>query len=198
MSADGGLRHRAQAPKGGRPVDELRRPLLAGDEDGEERGGGGAPQAGRGEVAGGGAAHPTPRQHGGPPFEWLGLLRPLVASWAAWLARVARGALPALSRSSTSSGGVGAGLHTLTALQEERLGLLRRRLGVPFDGRDPAHQAGLRELWAAAYPERPLSGLVSEQVGGWGRPLGWGGVCGGGGVREGGGPRFEPRIERCA
>ncbi|KAH9547883.1 hypothetical protein CY35_11G059400 [Sphagnum magellanicum] len=60
----------------------------------------------------------------------------------------------------------------LSPIQEERLEYLQQRLSVPFDGSRTEHQDALRALWHAAFPDRTLPGLVSEQ---W-KEMGWQGT----------------------
>ncbi|CAM6035866.1 unnamed protein product [Sphagnum compactum] len=60
----------------------------------------------------------------------------------------------------------------LSPIQEERLEYLQQCLSVPFDGSRAEHQDALRALWHAAFPDRTLPGLVSEQ---W-KEMGWQGT----------------------
>ncbi|AES80508.1 putative ELMO domain-containing protein [Medicago truncatula] len=57
----------------------------------------------------------------------------------------------------------------LTPYQEECLQRLQSRIDVPYDSSIPEHQASLRALWNAAFPEEELNGLISEQ---W-KDMGW-------------------------
>ncbi|KAJ6771471.1 ENGULFMENT AND CELL MOTILITY [Salix koriyanagi] len=57
----------------------------------------------------------------------------------------------------------------LTPQQEERLKRLKHRMKVYFDASRPDHQDALRALWSATYPDRELSGLISDQ---W-KEMGW-------------------------
>ncbi|XP_042376674.1 ELMO domain-containing protein A-like isoform X2 [Zingiber officinale] len=57
----------------------------------------------------------------------------------------------------------------LTPLQEKRLQRLKHRVNVYFDGSRCEHQEALRALWYATYPDKELSGLVSDQ---W-KEMGW-------------------------
>ncbi|THU48387.1 hypothetical protein C4D60_Mb09t25690 [Musa balbisiana] len=57
----------------------------------------------------------------------------------------------------------------LTPLQEERLQRLKHRMNVYFDASRREHQEALRALWYATYPNKELSGLISDQ---W-KEMGW-------------------------
>ncbi|GBG87340.1 hypothetical protein CBR_g45400 [Chara braunii] len=54
-------------------------------------------------------------------------------------------------------------------LQKERFSKLLQRAAVQFDCSNIDHQTSLRALWKAAYPDRGLNGLVSDQ---W-KDMGW-------------------------
>ncbi|XP_052312045.1 uncharacterized protein LOC7477020 isoform X2 [Populus trichocarpa] len=57
----------------------------------------------------------------------------------------------------------------LTPQQAKRLKRLKDRMKVYFDASRPEHQDALRALWSATYPDRELSGLISDQ---W-KEMGW-------------------------
>ncbi|CAI0381214.1 unnamed protein product [Linum tenue] len=57
----------------------------------------------------------------------------------------------------------------LTPQQEERVRRLKHRMKVHFDTSRTDHQAALRALWSATYPDIKLCGLVSDQ---W-KEMGW-------------------------
>ncbi|KAL6569280.1 hypothetical protein OROMI_013794 [Orobanche minor] len=57
----------------------------------------------------------------------------------------------------------------LTPAQEECLYRLQNRIDINYDSSVPEHQAALRALWHAAFPEEELHGLISEQ---W-KEMGW-------------------------
>ncbi|URE36794.1 ELMO/CED-12 family [Musa troglodytarum] len=57
----------------------------------------------------------------------------------------------------------------LTPLQEQRLQRLKHRMNVYFDASRREHQEALRALWYATYPNKELSGLISDQ---W-KEMGW-------------------------
>ncbi|XP_073045269.1 uncharacterized protein [Primulina eburnea] len=57
----------------------------------------------------------------------------------------------------------------LTPAQEECLIRLQSRIDIAYDSSFPEHQEALRALWAAAFPEEKLHGLISEQ---W-KEMGW-------------------------
>ncbi|KAH6767518.1 ELMO/CED-12 family protein [Perilla frutescens var. hirtella] len=57
----------------------------------------------------------------------------------------------------------------LTPGQEECLERLQNRLDVAYDGSIPEHQEALWSLWHAAFPEKKLHGLISDQ---W-KEMGW-------------------------
>ncbi|KAJ6721646.1 ENGULFMENT AND CELL MOTILITY [Salix viminalis] len=57
----------------------------------------------------------------------------------------------------------------LTPQQAKRLKRLKHRMKVYFDASRPDHQDALRALWSATYPDRELSGLISDQ---W-KEMGW-------------------------
>lgn len=59
-------------------------------------------------------------------------------------------------------------LH-LTPEQEQRLHKLQERSRTPFDETRPDHQESLISLWNSAFPDVPLTGLISEQ---W-KDMGW-------------------------
>ncbi|CAN0896140.1 ELMO domain-containing protein A [Linum grandiflorum] len=57
----------------------------------------------------------------------------------------------------------------MTPHQEERLRRLKHRMKVNFDTSRTDHQAALRALWSATYPDEQLCGLISDQ---W-KEMGW-------------------------
>ncbi|OAY44501.1 ELMO domain-containing protein A isoform X2 [Manihot esculenta] len=106
-------------------------------------------------------------------LHWTFILSQLIAEWAQWLANIVLGSGSLIGRFlpfAAQSGSNRNLLHPyLSPLQEERLGNLRRRLGVPFDGSQVEHQDALKLLWRLAYPGRELPELKSEL---W-KEMGW-------------------------
>ncbi|CAN1246385.1 ELMO domain-containing protein A [Linum grandiflorum] len=107
-------------------------------------------------------------------IHWTFLFTNVIAQWAQWLANIVVGSrsfierfLPAASIPPGASTTLR--LPYLSALQEERLVNLQRRLGVPFDGSLLEHQDALKKLWRLAYPDRQLPALKSEL---W-KEMGW-------------------------
>ncbi|CAN1231631.1 ELMO domain-containing protein A [Linum perenne] len=56
--------------------------------------------------------------------------------------------------------------------QEQRLARLQKRVQTPFDETRPDHQEALQCLWSRAFPDVPLTGMITEQ---W-KEMGWQGV----------------------
>ncbi|CAN1231639.1 ELMO domain-containing protein A [Linum perenne] len=55
---------------------------------------------------------------------------------------------------------------------EQRLARLQKRVQTPFDETRPDHQEALQCLWSRAFPDVPLTGMITEQ---W-KEMGWQGV----------------------
>uniref|UniRef100_A0A0C9RIJ5 TSA: Wollemia nobilis Ref_Wollemi_Transcript_16023_1409 transcribed RNA sequence n=1 Tax=Wollemia nobilis TaxID=56998 RepID=A0A0C9RIJ5_9CONI len=106
---------------------------------------------------------------------WTNIFSRVIAQWVQWFTNVVLGSGTWLGgflyRTLTSNGTNNQNVVVLdlSPLQEERLQNLQRRLEVPFDGTRPDHQEALRALWRAVFPDRELSGLVSDQ---W-KDMGW-------------------------
>lgn len=104
-------------------------------------------------------------------FHWTSLFSNLIAQWSQWLANLVLSSglflgrfvpLPSLTMNEDN-------LICLSPLQEERLGSLRQRLAIQFDGSCLDHQDALRHLWRVAYPNREIPPLKSEL---W-KEMGW-------------------------
>lgn len=119
----------------------------------------------------------------GEKVAWRRIFADLIAQWTAWFGNIVGGGRAMLG---ALGGSVAAMLVLrlqqprqlalptlrLTEEQEAHLRRLQERLAIAFDGTNEDHQNGLRALWGAAYPNRKLDGLVSEQ---W-KDMGWQGT----------------------
>ncbi|KAF5725761.1 ELMO domain-containing protein A isoform X1 [Tripterygium wilfordii] len=111
-------------------------------------------------------------------LRWTFLFSQLIAQWAQWLASIVIGSGSLIGRflpfPFATQYGLGRKLllPPLSPLQEERLGSLRQRVEVPFDGSRVEHQDALKQLWRLAYPDRELPSLKSEL---W-KDMGWQGA----------------------
>ncbi|KAI8474779.1 MAG: engulfment and motility protein [Monoraphidium minutum] len=93
------------------------------------------------------------------PFDLEAFLQYVWERWTALL-RAVSGCLRAL---------LGQRSAPLSLIQASRLEELQARVGVPYDGANPLHQEGLRELWALAFPGKPWPGPKHES---W-KDMGW-------------------------
>eukprot|EP00271_Cylindrocystis_brebissonii_P006719 TRINITY_DN194_c0_g1_i1.p1 TRINITY_DN194_c0_g1~~TRINITY_DN194_c0_g1_i1.p1 ORF type:complete len:325 (-),score=62.30 TRINITY_DN194_c0_g1_i1:1124-2098(-) len=125
---------------------------------------------------------------------WKQNLGNLVKQWALWFGDFMKGAGSVFSNMGNSVAellSLGDGSNkshrhlpgiVLSAHEDHNLQMLKRRLAVAFDGHLLEHQEALRALWRAAFPDVPLSGMVSQQ---W-KEMGWQGTDPGSDFRGGG------------
>ncbi|KAE9599691.1 putative ELMO domain-containing protein [Lupinus albus] len=108
-------------------------------------------------------------------IHWTFLFSNLIAQWAQWFATIVLGSGSLIGRLLSLHSNAINGQNnrmlppSLSPLQEERLGNLRQRLEVPFDGSKMEHQDALKQLWKLAYPDKQLPSLKSEL---W-KEMGW-------------------------